>query len=105
LLKTKGWLIKSKERELLGEEKADELIEFVEKIHRMLNAYIRSIGRPKDETNSRPSYNDRVNNETEAKEESNGNAVVTETTDVEPNGNSFTANADDFFSSEELTNA
>lgn len=99
LLKTKGWLIKSKERELIGEEKADELIEFVEKIHRMLNAYIRSIGRPKDDNYSKPSYN-----RDENRSETNGNTVV-ETQAVEPDGNSFTANADEFFSSDELTNA
>lgn len=100
VLKTKGWLIKSKERELIGEEKADELIEFIEKIHRMLNAYIRSIGRPKDESYSKPSYNREEN-----KTESNGNSVDSDTTQVEPDGNSFTANADEFFSSDELTNA
>lgn len=100
LLKTKGWLIKSKERELIGEEKADELIEFVEKIHRMLNAYIRSIGRPKDEAYSKPSYNREEN-----KTESDGNAVVTDTTIAEPDGNSFTASAEEFFSADELTNA
>ena len=101
LLKTKGWLIKSKERELIGEEKADELIEFVEKIHRMLNAYIRSIGRPKDDSYSKPSYN---NNREDNRSETNGNVAETVVTD-EPNGNSFTANADEFFSSDELTNA
>ena len=105
LLKTKGWLIKSKERELIGEEKADELIEFVEKIHRMLNAYIRSIGRPKEESYSKPSYDsNREDSRTENREESNGNFVETVSA-VEPDGNSFTANADEFFSSEELTNA
>lgn len=100
LLKTKGWLLKSKEREFIGEEKADELIEFVEKIHRMLNAYIRSIGRPKDESYSKPSYD---KNREEVKE-SNGNVAEVETA-VEPDGNSFTANADEFFSTDELTNA
>ena len=49
LLKTKGWLLKAKERELIQAPQADELLEFVEKIHRMLNAYIRSIGRLKTE--------------------------------------------------------
>jgi len=96
LLKTKGWLIKSKERELIEPEKADELIEFVEKIHRMLNAYIRSIGRPKDESYSKPSYNNR--------EQGSGNVVET-VSENETDGNSFTANADEFFSSDELTNA
>ncbi len=105
LLKTKGWLLKSKERELIGEEKSDELIEFVEKIHRMLNAYIRSIGRPKDESYSKPSYNNnREENKTETKGESNGNVAETAST-TEPDGNSFTANADEFFSADELTNA
>lgn len=91
LLKTKGWLIKSKERELIGGEKADELLEFVEKIHRMLNAYIRSIGRKKSDNyeNNNNSY------------ENNNN----ENSSEEADGNSFTANADEFFSSDELTNA
>ncbi len=97
LLKTKGWIIKSKEREFIGEEKADELIEFVEKIHRMLNAYIRSIGRPKDSTYTKPSSNN--------EEESNGNAVENNDSKTEPDGNSFTASADEFFSADELTNA
>jgi four helix bundle protein len=97
LLKTKGWLIKSKERELVGEEKTEELIEFIEKIHRMLNAYIRSIGRPKDATYTKPS--------SENKEQSNGNAVVDNEKNAEPDGNSFTANADEFFNADELTNA
>ena len=97
LLKTKGWLIKSKERELVGEEKVDELIEFIEKIHRMLNAYIRSIGRPKDANYTKPAYTN--------KEGSNGNSVNTSEDKVESDGNSFTANADEFFSPDELTNA
>jgi four helix bundle protein len=63
LLKTKGWVLKAKERALIGEEKSDELIEFVEKIQRMLNAYIRSLGRPKEEASNKPSYNtDRLAN-------------------------------------------
>ena len=95
LLKTKGWLIKSKERELVGAEKVEELLEFIEKIHRMLNAYIRSIGRPKDATYTKPTY--------EKKEESNGNEVVSNDSSAEADGNSFTANADEFFSEEELT--
>jgi|GEM_PF-183024 len=98
LLKTKGWLIKSKERELIGAEESEELLEFVEKIHRMLNAYIRSIGRPKDNNYNRSSNNN--NNE----EEHNGNAVKQEESN-ETDGNSFTASADEFFSSDELTNA
>jgi hypothetical protein len=86
-------------------QKSDELIEFVEKIHRMLNAYIRSIGRLKDETYTKPSYEkNREETITETKEESNGNIVEADSA-VEPDGNSFTANADEFFSEEELTNA
>lgn len=99
LLKTKGWLIKAKERELIEVETADELIEFVEKIHRMLNAYIRSIGRVKTD---KP-YENKPNYQTETSDV-DGNATVTETTD-EDSGNSFTASADEFFSSDELTNA
>ena len=97
LLKTKGWLLKSKERELIGAEKTEELIEFVEKIHRMLNAYIRSIGRPKDANYSKPSH--------ENSHEPNGNAIENKTDESVPDGNSFTASADEFFSADELTNA
>jgi len=98
LLKTKGWLIKAKEREMVEAEAADELIEFVEKIHRMLNAYIRSIGRVKTDKpyENRTNYN--------STPEVDGNATVTETA-AEDSGNSFTATADEFFSSEELTTA
>ena len=99
LLKTKGWLIKSQERELIDGEKGEELIEFVEKIHRMLNAYIRSIGRPKDATKT--PYENKLEN----KEDVSGNAIESNETNSEPDGNSFTANADEFFSSDELTNA
>lgn len=101
LLKTKGWLIKSKDRELIGAEESEELLEFVEKIHRMLNAYIRSIGRPK-ENNYRASNNE--NNNENNNEEQNGNTVKQEESN-NTDGNSFTASADEFFSSEELTNA
>lgn len=97
LLKTKGWIIKSRDRELIGAEKAEELIEFIEKIHRMLNAYIRSIGRPKDATYTKPSH--------ENVEEASGNEITSDDNKVEPDGNSFTADADEFFSSDELTNA
>ena len=96
LLKTKGWLIKSKERGLIGGEEAEELMEFIEKIHRMLNAYIRSIGRKKsdnDNYSNNYSSNDVDGNKNE-KEQA-----------VEADGNSFTASADEFFSSDELTNA
>lgn len=105
LLKTKGWLLKSKERELVEGEKVDELLEFIEKIHRMLNAYIRSIGRPKEGGSSYPKSNENGQSaegnkyETEAapvvESEVDGNKVVEES--------SFTANADEFFSADELT--
>ena len=100
LLKTKGWLIKAAEREMIEAEVADELIEFVEKIHRMLNAYIRSIGRVKTDKpyENRTSYN---NNEEKTVD---GNAAVSEDS-IQDSGNTFTASADEFFSSEELTNA
>ena len=102
LLQTKGWLIKAKEREMIEGEAADELIEFVEKIHRMLNAYIRSIGRVK--TDSKP-YESRTNyNNNEEETSVDGNVVVKEA-DEEDNGNTFTASANEFFSSEELTSA
>lgn len=106
LLKTKGWLIKSKERELVSEEKADELIEFIEKIHRMLNAYIRSIGRPKDATYTKSTEHKNTSSDQGNKYET---TVETNTEESEVNGNqaieenSFTANADEFFSAEELT--
>ncbi len=96
LLKTKGWLLKSKERELIGAEETDELIENVEKIHRMLNAYIRSIGRKKEESNN--NYEKNNNN--------NGNSYDNEnssSTTSEANGNSYTASADEFFSEEEIS--
>ena len=97
LLKTKGWLIKSKERELVAPDLADELLEVVEKIHRMLNAYIRSIGRKKtDEVSNNTSENSYDNN----KNRNTGNSYEEET---EKDGNSFTADADEFFSAEELT--
>ncbi len=94
LLKTKGWLLKSKERELIGAEQTEELLEFVEKIHRMLNAYIRSIGRPKDGNYTKSSNH---NND------SNGNTTENNSSNSEPNGNAFTANEDEFFSADELT--
>lgn len=96
VLETKGWILKAKERELIGSDQADELIEFIEKIHRMLNAYVRSIGRVKE---SNSSYN-----RTENKEEPNGNVAHNNSSEnSEPDGNSFTASADEFFSEEELT--
>jgi len=92
LLKTKGWLLKAQEREMIGAEESEELIENVEKIHRMLNAYIRSIGRKKTDT----TY-EKTNNYEE------GNVVDGNTTTEETNGNSYTASADEFFSEEEIS--
>ena len=88
LLKTKGWLLKAKERGMIEEVEADELVENVEKIHRMLNAYIRSIGRKKEDNNY-----ERNNNYDS--DDSNSND--------EPNGNAYTASADEFFSEEEIS--
>lgn len=99
LLRTKGWLLKAKERELISEEETDELLEFIEKLHRMLNAYIRSIGRKKPEPSN---YNKEENNTAETVD---GNTVTSESSETEPNGNSFTASADEFFSKEELADA
>ena len=104
LLKTKGWLIKSKERELVGEEKAEELLEFVEKIHRMLNAYIRSIGRPKDANYTKPSNDNRGDSDNANKYETTLEEKEADA-NKDTDGNSFTASADEFFSSDELTNA
>ncbi len=96
LLKTKGWIIKSKERDLIGAEQSDELIEFIEKIHRMLNAYIRSIGRKKDDfesgnnSNSSSSEGNSYKQPTSSQAESDSN-------EDNANGNTFTADADEFF--------
>tara|TARA_R110001592_G_scaffold229899_2_gene486580 strand:+ start:3603 stop:4097 length:495 start_codon:yes stop_codon:yes gene_type:complete len=90
LLKTKGWLLKAKERGMIESVEADELVENVEKIHRMLNAYIRSIGRKKEDSTYEKNTN--YNNDSE---EFNSNN--------EPNGNAFTASADEFFSEEEIS--
>jgi four helix bundle protein len=89
LLKTKGWLLKAKERGMIEVVEADELVENVEKIHRMLNAYIRSIGRKKEDNNY-----ERTNNYNNDSEDSSSND--------EPNGNAYTASADEFFSEEEI---
>lgn len=83
LLETKGWAIKANERGLLDEATKNELIEEIEKIHRMLNAYIRSIGRKKEDSTYSESNN--MDND-------------------DNHGNSYTANADEFFSEEELSN-
>lgn len=90
LLKTKGWLLKAKERGMIEEVEAEELVENIEKIHRMLNAYIRSIGRKKEDNNY-----ERSNNYNNDSEDSNSND--------EPNGNAYTASADEFFSEEEIS--
>lgn len=89
LLKTKGWLLKAKERGMIEAAESDELVENVEKIHRMLNAYIRSIGRKKEDNYER---NNNYNNDSE---DLNSND--------EPNGNAYTASADEFFSEEEIS--
>jgi four helix bundle protein len=89
LLKTKGWLLKAKERGMIEAAESDELVENAEKIHRMLNAYIRSIGRKKEDNYER---NNNYNNDSE---DLNSND--------EPNGNAYTASADEFFSEEEIS--
>ena len=88
LLETKGWAIKATERGLLDDAAKNELIEHIEKIHRMLNAYIRSIGRRKEDS----SYAETSSNNNNYNEDSN-------------RANSFTANADELFNEEELSNA
>jgi len=94
LLKTKGWLLKAKERSLIPSDEVDELLELVEKIHRMLNAYIRSIGRPKEGSYTKSNNGNRLEDNEDDSEDDQ---------EEEPNGNSFTADADEFFSTEELT--
>ena len=44
IIETKGWLKKSKNRNLINEEKAVELLNQLEIIHIKLNAYIKFIG-------------------------------------------------------------
>ena len=44
IIETKGWLKKSKNRQLLSEEKFDLLYEKLQTIHIKLNAYIKFIG-------------------------------------------------------------
>lgn len=41
---TKGWLYKAKSRNLITEKQHQELIQTLERIHKRLNAYIKSIG-------------------------------------------------------------
>ncbi|OAQ40253.1 four helix bundle protein [Pedobacter psychrophilus] len=49
LLETKGFIHKCKNRELINREKADQLINEIDQIHKMLNAYISYIGKKKQE--------------------------------------------------------
>ncbi|MEO5910688.1 MAG: four helix bundle protein [Pelobium sp.] len=49
LLETKGFIKKCKERGLMNPEKADQLLNELEQIHKMLNAYISYIGKSKQE--------------------------------------------------------
>ncbi|WP_448700065.1 four helix bundle protein [Mucilaginibacter sp. AW1-3] len=44
IIETKGWLKKSKNRNLISEEKATDLLNQLEIIHIKLNAYIKFIG-------------------------------------------------------------
>ncbi len=44
LLETFDWISKSKRRELITVEKADEIIKQLELLHHLLNSYIKSIG-------------------------------------------------------------
>lgn len=91
LLETKGWAIKATERGLIDTTVKNVLIENIEKIHRMLNAYIRSIGKRKEDS----TYSDSDN-------ATNNNRFDDENENTE---RSYTANADEFFNEEELTNA
>ena len=50
LLETKGFIEKCKNRGLIESEKADLLLNEIEQIHKMLNAYISYIGKKKQET-------------------------------------------------------
>jgi len=45
LIETKGWLNKCKDRNLISEEKYQELIKELETIHHKLNIYIKYIGK------------------------------------------------------------
>jgi len=45
IIETKGWLKKSKNRNLISEEKATDLLNQLEIIHIKLNAYIKFIGK------------------------------------------------------------
>jgi four helix bundle protein len=45
ILETKGWLIKSKNRNLINEEQFNALFEKLQTIHLKLNAYLKFIGK------------------------------------------------------------
>lgn len=45
ILETKGWLIKSKNRNLINEEQFNALLEKLQIIHLKLNAYLKFIGK------------------------------------------------------------
>jgi len=47
IMETKGWLIKLKTRKILEEQKADDLIDELTQVHKMLNSYIKFIGNTK----------------------------------------------------------
>jgi four helix bundle protein len=49
LLETKGFLKKCKNRGLINSEKVNQLLNEIDQIHRMLNAYISYIGKKKQE--------------------------------------------------------
>lgn len=51
IIETKGWLKKSKTRELLTEDQFNGLYEKLQVIHLKLNAYIKFIGRPGNGSN------------------------------------------------------
>ncbi len=48
IMETKSWLIKLKTRKILEEKKADQLIDELTQIHKMLNSYIKFIGNTKE---------------------------------------------------------
>jgi four helix bundle protein len=45
ILETKGWLIKSKNRNLINEDQFNSLFEKLQTIHLKLNAYLKFIGK------------------------------------------------------------
>ena len=47
IMETKGWLVKLKNRKILQEEKANEFIDELTQVHKMLNSYIKFIGNSK----------------------------------------------------------